>query len=310
VANLNAFATTVTRIGRNTTLHAGVGMERTDYDHNDHVAGALSVRTTTPRLLPYAGLEQALRSGYKLHLRCAESVSRATVWELLGTSGVFNNSLQGEHVREWELGASNDLAGTPVRADFTAFHRSVDHLIMQNQDSDGGTFYSNQDRALIAGCELLVQGPVYRTGTQRVDLLASVAITGTDLRTDPIAGDASLGDIPGIPVITAGLIARASGLALKRLGMEAGARLIGSTPTGGVATEDKHVEHARLSYLFGGKAADISIFFHCENLLDVRYSSWITVNDPGGRYYNPAPGRSFFFGARLTFGNRKAGQAD
>lgn len=310
VANLNAFATTVTRIGRSTTLHAGVGMERTDYDHNDHVDGTLSKRTTTPRLLPYAGLEQALQGGYKLRLRYAESVSRATVWELLGTSGVFNSSLQGEHVREWELGASNELAGTPVRADVTVFRRTVEDLIMQNQDSDGATFYSNQDRALITGCELLVHGPLYRTGNQRVDLLASVAITGTDLRTAPNVGDASLGDIPGIPVITAGLVARASGLGLKRLGMEAGARLIGSTPTGGVATEEKHVEHARLTYSFGGKAADISVFLHCENVLDARYSSWITVNDPNGRYFNPAPGRSFFFGARLTFGSRKAGQAD
>lgn len=310
VANLNAFATTVTRIGRSTILHAGVGMERTDYDHNDHVVGRLSKRTTTPKLLPYAGLEQTLHGGYKLHLRYAENVSRATVWELLGTSGVFNNSLQGERVREWEFGASNEFAGTPVRADFTVFHRSVADLIMQNQDSAGVTYYGNQDRALIAGCELLVHGPVYRSGTQRADLLASVAIMDTDLRTDRIAGDASLGDIPGIPVITAGLVARASGLGLKRLSIETGARLIGRTPTGGVATEDKHVEHARLSYLFGGKATDISIFLHCENVLDARYSSWITVNDPNGRYYNPAPGRSFFFGARLTFGSRKAVQAD
>jgi iron complex outermembrane receptor protein len=189
---------------------------------------------------------------------------------------------------------------------------------MQNQDSEGLTLYSNEDQARIAGCELLVQGPVHRTGTQRLDLLASVAITATDLRRmDPIAGDASLGDIPGIPVITAGLIARASGIGLKRLGMEAGARLIGSTATGGVATEDKHVEHARVSYLFNGKVVDISIFINCENLLDARYSSWIQVNDPGGRFYNPAPGRSFFFGARLTFpgrrtgvGGPKAGQSD
>ena len=318
VANLNAFATTVTRLGRNTILHAGVGSERTDYDHDDHVAGIRSKRNTVPRLLPYAGLEQVLGGGYKLHLRYAESVSRATVWELLGTSGSFNTSLRGEQVREWELGASNGPAETPVRADFTIFHRLVDDLIMQNQDTDDRTFYSNQDKALIAGCELLVHGPVRQAGSKRADLLASVAITATDLeRKDPISGDASLGDIPGIPVISAGLIVRASGFALKRLGLEAGVKLIGSTPTGGTTTQDEHVEHARISYLFDGKAADISIFLHCENLLDARYSSWIQVNDPGGRFYNPAPGRSFFFGARLTFpgrrtgvGRRKAGQAD
>lgn len=311
VANLNAFATTVTRLGRKTTLHAGLGMERTNYDHNDHVAGTLSKRTTVPQLLPYAGLEQALGAGYQVHLRYAESVSRATVWEFLGSSGSFNSALRGEHVREWELGFSNAIAEVPMRAEFTVYHRLVDDVIMQHANFDGGTYFDNEDQALIAGCELLVQGPAYQGGTQRVDLLASMAITATDLRReDPFAGELSLGDIPGIPVITAGLLARENGIGLKRLGLEAGARLIGSTPTGGVATKDKHVEHARFSYLFSGKMADVSVFVHCENLLDTRYSSWIQVNDPGGRYYNPAPGRSVFFGARLTFGSQKARQAD
>ncbi|MBP7513590.1 MAG: TonB-dependent receptor [Flavobacteriales bacterium] len=311
VVNLNTFATTVTRLGRKLTLHAGVGMERTDYDHTDWVAGTQKKLSTTPRALPYAGLEQVIGSGYKLHLRYAESMSRATVWEFLGSSGRFNSTLRGEHVREWELGASNELAETPVRADFTVFHRLVEDLITQKQISEGRTYYENQDQALVAGCELLVRGPVHQAGAQRVDLLASTAITTTDLRrTDPTAGSESMGDIPGIPLITAGLVARASGFLSKGLGLEAGVRLIGSTPTGGPATTDKHMEHARLSYLLAGRATDISLFVHCENLFDARYSSWIQVNDPGGRYYNPAPGRSLFFGIRLIFGSRSAGRAD
>ncbi len=311
VANLNAFATTVTRLGKNTTLHAGAGAERTDYDHDDHVAGTLSKRTTEPQLLPYAGLEQTVRGGYRFHLRYAESVSRATMWELLGSSGQFNPRLRGERVREWELGISNEPSEHPVRADLNVFHRVVNDLIQQFQDSDGLTSYSNQSRALIAGLELLVRGPVHETGPQRVDLLASVAITATDLRwTDPVAGDASLGDIPGIPLITAGLMARTNGVVLKRLGTEAGARLTGSVPTGGPATKDQHVEHVRVSYLFKGTSADISVFVHCENLLDNRYSAWIQVNDPGSRYFNPAPGRSFSFGVRLTFNSQKAKSAD
>ena len=311
VSNLNAFATTVTRLGRNTTLHAGTGVERTDYHHEDHVAGTVNERTTTPRLLPYAGLEQTVKGGYQLHLRYAESVSRATVWEFLGSSGTFNTTLRGERVYEWELGASNELAGTHMRAGFNVFRRTLKDLITQNQPEDGNTFYSNQNRALITGFEMLVQGPVFEAGTRRMDLLASVAITATDLRrNDPLTGDVSTGEIPGIPYVTAGLIARTSGIALMHLGLEAGARLIGSTPTGGGNTNDKHVEHARLSYLIKTKTAGISVFIHCENLLDARYSSWIQVNDPGGRYYNPAPGRSFFFGVRLTFGSSKAGQSD
>lgn len=312
VANLNGFLTTVTRLGRNTTLHAGAGMERTNYHHEDHVAGMVSERTTTPALLPYAGLEQRLRGGFGLHLRYAESLSRATVWELLGSSGTFNEQLRGEHVREWEFGVSNEQADAPVRADFNVFHRTVDDLITQVQDGEGASHFENEDQALIAGFELLVRGPVHRAGDQRVDLLGSCAITATDLRQQSApTGEPNSGDIPGIPLLTAGLIARSQGIGLKVLGLEAGARLIGSMSTGGgPATDDEHVEHVRVSYLMRFRTSDLSMFLHCENLFDARYSSWIQVNDPGGRYYNPAPGRSFFFGARMTIISAPRKQAD
>jgi hypothetical protein len=31
-----------------------------------------------------------------------------------------------------------------------------------------------------------------------------------------------------------------------------------------------------------------------ENLFNVPYTAFVQVNDPGGRYYNPAPGRTIF----------------
>ncbi len=311
VANMNAFVTTVTRIGPRSTLFAGAGLERTLYDHTDKLVDTRCKLRTDPRALPYVGVEHVLGAGCTLHLRYAESVSRSTVWELLGSSGQFNDDLRGEQVREWEFGASNELTGSAVRADVTVYHRLVKDLITQRQLIDGRTAYENQDVALVAGWELLVRGPLYQTGVRRLDLLASMAITATDLHsTDPTAGKKSLGDIPGIPLLTAGLIARTSGIGVKGLGLEVGSRLIGSTPTGGSNITDKHVEHVRLAYLFHPRGADFSIFLHCENLFDARYSGWIHVNDPGQRYFNPAPGRSLYFGIRVTINDLKGGQAD
>ncbi len=304
VANLNAFLTTVTRLGRGTALHAGLGMERTSYQHEDHVAGTINDRATTPHLMPYAGVERTLNGGYALHLRYAESVSRATVWELLGTEGTFNTDLRGERVQEWEFGVSNTQTENPITADYHLFHRVVDDVIVQVPGTDEVTRYANMDRALIMGFELLVNGRVLDAGVRQMDLLASCAITATDLREfSPTNGERSLGDIPGIPVVTAGLIARTRNIGWKGLGIEAGIRLTGSMETGGAATPDSHVEHARISWDLRPRSFRLSVFLHCENLLDTRYSTWIQANDPGQRYYNPAPGRGFFLGARLTFGS-------
>lgn len=301
VSNLNAFAVTVTKLGRSTTLHAGAGLERTGYDHQDEERRTRTQRVTTPAVLPYAGVEQAIGRGYRLRLRYAESVSRATVWELLGADGRLSPDLRGERVREWEFGADNAAAGGPVRADLSLYHRLVNDMITQRPASnDGPAIYTNADQALIAGMELLVSGTLYSKGARRVDLVGNCSISASDLRQE----GRSEGDIPGVPLISAGLLCRTDGIGLKGLGLEAGARLIGSMATGGPqATDDTHVEHLRISWRLPLQAVGISVFTHVENLLDTRYSGWVSVNDPGGRYYNPAPARSFFFGVRLGLGN-------
>jgi outer membrane receptor protein involved in Fe transport len=38
-----------------------------------------------------------------------------------------------------------------------------------------------------------------------------------------------------------------------------------------------------------------------ENILNAQYTSFIQLNDPARRYYNPAPGRGLFMDLRFTF---------
>ena len=70
------------------------------------------------------------------------------------------------------------------------------------------------------------------------------------------------------------------------------------------------VVHLRLSLARGSRTDGFEVFVHAENLLDARYTSWVQVNDATGRYYNPAPGRSFFAGLRLTIGSPARRRAD
>lgn len=296
ISNLNAFATTVARLGRTTTLHAGVGLERTGYDHTDEMRRTRAERETSPVVLPYSGVEQDIGQGYRLRLRYAESISRATVWELLGADGTLSDQLRGERVREWELGADNAGSGGPVRADVSLYHRLVKDMITQRPGyNDGPAIYDNADQASIMGMELLVNGPVITRERARMEVLGTCTVSASDLRNN----GQSEGDIPGVPLLMAGLLVRTDGILLRGLGLEAGARMTSGMATGGAATDPTHVEHLRVSWRTPQRAMGLSVFVHVENLLDTRYSGWITTNAPGGRYYNPAPARSVFFGVRL-----------
>ena len=58
---------------------------------------------------------------------------------------------------------------------------------------------------------------------------------------------------------------------------------------------------ARLGYEFTiARRGAVEVFLLGENLLDQQYSSWVQVNDAGKKYFNPAPGRSFFGGVRVN----------
>ena len=49
-------------------------------------------------------------------------------------------------------------------------------------------------------------------------------------------------------------------------------------------------------------AFEASPFAGVTNLFDAEYDAAVTVNAFGGRYYEPAPGRAFYLGARVVFG--------
>lgn len=304
VANLNAFFVSSARLGERSRLFAGIGLERTRYAHTDQLWDRTNTRTTDAKATPYMGLERRMRSGHRLWLRLAQSTSRPTVWELLGGEGAFNPDLKPEQVREWEFGLSNDPGDDPVQGAFTLFHRMVrDMIVPRSLTSEAPVVFTNADQAVIAGCELLVQGDLLRQSARRATVLGSLAVTATELRTTE-AGRSESRDIPGIPMITAGMILRLHGVPIKGMTMEAGSRLVGSTLAGGNAyTPDVHVEHLRLSLAHRGRHHVVEPFLHVENLFSASYSSWLQVDDPGARYYNPAPPRSLFGGVRLIWRN-------
>lgn len=62
------------------------------------------------------------------------------------------------------------------------------------------------------------------------------------------------------------------------------------------------VADADVTYSFPlGQATHVQLSARVNNLADHRYVGSVIVNDGNGRYYEPAPGRTWMFGARLVF---------
>ncbi len=308
VTNLNAFLTTTTRIASRTTLHAAAGMERTAYDHENHLLATDNSLRSDPVLYPLIGLEHELNGRCMLHARYAESTSRPTVWEYLGTTGILRSALRPERVREVEAGPlfKVDSSGTSIEVLFS--HREVTDQIQPVTAADGmNQEYVNSGHGEWSGAEFRMSlNPLQRI---RVPALLVISFTGQWASgVSPLTNDAN-DQQPGVPGYSAALLLRAPLPVKSRFTWELSARANGATRAawGSNAEVPSYaVLNERLLYVLPLGAARLELSAYVENLTDERYTAWVQVNDPGQRYYNPAPARSFYLGASLTFGRNSA----
>ena len=308
VTNVNAFASTALRIASRTTLTAAAALERTGYDHNDHLVRLQQQQFTQLRILPCIGVEHALPRGWRMHARHAQAVSRATVWELLGTGGVFNTALGGEQVQEWQAGVQREPGGRRFHGAVHVYQRSTEGLIAEVAAPNGtDREFRNSGDALQTGAE----AELHFTGTMAKAWRAEGTLVGSVQRSRIRTDTAEVPHIPGIEPWSIGLL----GAVRHRSGarFEVGLRINGAVPptfAEAPVVPGARVVHLRLSLARGSRTDGFEVFVHAENLLDARYTSWVQVNDATGRYYNPAPGRSFFAGLRLTIGSPARRRAD
>ena len=303
VGNLNGFATLQAHRGRFTVM-SGVGFERTLLKHEDQLRDTTLTSQRDPVVYPSIGVQARVKRDLLLHARYAESVSRPTLWELLGTAGVFNSELRPEHVSEVEAGLTvgGDTAMFPFSA--VVYWRTTDDLIVARNGSNGvDQEYVNAGTAHQNGFEMTmgVNGRTARGHRIRID-----GFFGIQEHTVQVEALGVERPVPGVPGATAGV--KGSMRFPFGLSAEMGYRYVSELPADlvkNVMIPSYELVHLRSSWTFRWAGSALTAFVHVDNLLDQRYTAFVQVNDPGGRYYNPAPGRSFFLGAAFIWGVRR-----
>ncbi len=302
VGNLNGFATLQAHRGRFSVM-SGVGFERTLLKHEDQLRDTTLSSRRDPVVYPSIGVQARVKRDWLLHARYAESVSRPTLWEVLGTAGVFNTNLRPEHVVEVEAGLNigSDTAMFPFSA--VIYWRTTNGLIVTRSASNGvDQEYVNAGTAYQNGFELTmgVNGRTARGNWIRID--GFCGIQEHTVHVDALDADRPL---PGVPGGTAGV--KGSIRFPFGLSAELGYRYVSELPADlikNTMVPSYELLHIRTGWTFRWAGSVLTTFVHVDNLLDEQYTAFVQVNDPGGRYYNPAPGRSLFLGASFTWGAR------
>lgn len=303
------FGQVVLPVGERVHALGGLRYDRFRFEAEDRLVDGEnpddSGRRDMDALSPSLGVLVAVHDWASVFANVATSFETPTTTELANRptgAGGFNPELEPQRTRSFEAGVKGsvgDVASYQVAA-YRA--RVVDALIpFEVPHAAGRQFFRNAGSAVHRGVEASVWLSLLR------HLSARLAYTLTDARFENyVVGDVVYDDkrVPGLAPhrFDASMTYRSPIGWFVGLDHRRSSRM--PVDDGNSAYSPRHhvtdlragIDGVRLG------AFEASPFAGVTNLFDAEYNASVTVNAFGGRYYEPAPGRAIYLGARLAFG--------
>ena len=257
-----------------------------------------SGRRDMDALSPSLALHARIGPALDLFASASTAFETPTTTELANRpdgAGGFNPALEPQRTLSVEAGARGGTG--PLDYEAAAYRALVDDALVPFEvpDSPGRQFYRNAGSATHQGVELALRlrGPLR--------LHWDAAYTWTDARFDDftVDGTSHAGNrVPGIAPHRLDLGVTwlaARGLVALELSHSA---VVPVDDANSAEAADWTVVDARAEWRLPVDGAGLRLFAGVRNLLDDEYVGSVVVNAFGGRYYEPAPGRSLHAGIR------------
>ncbi|QXD15890.1 TonB-dependent receptor [Rhodocaloribacter litoris] len=249
-------------------------------------------------LSPSAGLAYTLNP-IQLFVNARTAFETPTTTELVNRpdlTGGFNPDLEPERTRGLEAGLRGTLPRLRLDVDLAVFHLDVMNRLVPFQTAEGGdrTFFRNSGGLTHTGVEVALSWALHPSIT-----LATTYTAGRFVFSE---GEHDGNRLPGVPDhrLFAGLQTTHHGL-WGRLTLEAVSAHYtddaNTTRNAGYTLLDVYAGHTGLDL----GTARLEPFLKAGNVLDVQYSGSVSINAFGGRYFEPAPGRTLEAGLNLVF---------
>ncbi len=286
------------------TLQAGLRYDRLAYDVRDaHLAdGDDSGRLTFTALSPSLSLSWSLASGL-LFASYSRAFETPTTTELANpdAGGGFNSSLAPQIADNFEIGYRAKRG--PWSGELALFTIRLDEELVpyELEASPGRTYYANAGRSARHGLETALSWAL------APGLAIHAAYTWSDFRfrrfVDARGSDFAGRRQPGLPQHFAYFALRFDSTRGLHAVLEAShAGTLYADNANAVAVGAYTVANLRVSqdlHVFGQA---LSPYLGINNLFDATYFGNVRINAFGGRYFEPAPGRSVHAGLSLRFG--------
>ncbi len=305
VSSAGGYLSDELRLTEGLRLSGGLRADNVSFEVRDRLIAAGnpddSGRRTLRAVTPYIGLISGIGASQSLYANIASAFETPTATELGnhpdGSAGI-NQELRPQKSTTYEAGFKGGAgASKVVRYDVAAFiTRARDELVPFEIPASGGRrYFRNAGRTTRRGAEL---GLVAAKG----QLSLSGAYTYSDFRFDRYVSGTSVFDgnrIPGLPMHRGQASATFSGrsfFSVAEIEVASGTFVDDANSARAPGYE---VMHLRLGIEPLRRIPLLSLVAGVQNLFNRLYSSSLSVNAAGGKFFEPAPRRTFYAGATI-----------
>jgi len=251
---------------------------------------------------PRVALLKKLSNHISAYASYSQGYSPPTIQELYASNEEFNQDLDAERGVNYELGAKGDFIGNTLHAEVSLYDFRLDESIVVRHDEEEAEYFVNGGGTDQAGLEVLIQWtPVLKNSVvDNFKWWVSYSMNRyvfDDYQKDSI--NYSNNDLTGV---SPNLLSTGVDLSLG-FGLYANVTF---SFTDEIPLNDANTAYADAYSLLGARAGYrklwkkffLDTFFGIDNALDEQYSLGHELNAIGGRYFNPAPDRNYYFGIK------------
>jgi iron complex outermembrane receptor protein len=259
-----------------------------------------------PQLMPRIGISYRIVRNLVWRASVSKGYSPPTLAEIRPSDNMIYSGLQSETGWNYETGFRFNSLNRRWVADVVVFKFDLHQAIVRRVNDDGTEYFVNAGGTNQFGLEFQFSRELVRhrpkgfvRGLDFQNSFTYFDFTFTDYSNDLISYTGN--KLTGVPKFV-------NVCSLKFFFPKGFTLFLSHNYTDKIPLNDGNSTYASAYQLFGSKLnwehtyknkVNFQLFIGAENILNVSYSLGNDLNAVGGRYYNPSPGRTYYFGIQL-----------
>ncbi|HET9824061.1 MAG TPA: TonB-dependent receptor plug domain-containing protein [Chitinophagaceae bacterium] len=265
------------------------------------------IRNFNNELAPRVAVSKRILKNLWAYGSISKGFSPPSVAEVLPSTTVISTDMQAEHGVNYETGIKSSWLKQRLYVEINGFYYRLENAIVQRKDASNADYFANAGSTRQRGIESQAS---YKFFVQQHSLVSSMGLwishTWDKFNYDEFKQSTTDYSGKQLPSVAPHTVAAGFDFTTRH-GIYSNLTYFYSDR---IPLNDANSEYASsynlLSERLGWKKSLkkkilLDLFVGSENLFNVTYSLGNDINAAGGRYYNAAPGRSFYGGGAIHF---------